>query len=461
MSTTHGRTAAAPELCGAVRGPVFGPEDPRVVTELAGFNLIPDHRPAAVVGATGAADIAAAIRYAAGRGLAVGVLATGHGSLCHRGSVVITTRRLDTLVIDPVNCTATIGAGVRWREVIDAAARFGLAPPNGSSSDVGAVGYTLGGGLGPMARRFGYAADLVRSLDIVTADGMLRRISREREPDLFWAACGSKGAFGVVTAMEMELLSVQRFYGGLLCYDGEHAETLLHHYREWSHALPERTSTSIALVRLPPIDMVPEPLRGRLTVHLRFCHLGDAGEGTALLQPMLRAAPRVLQLVREMPYTAVDAVHQDPTEPVPFWETGAFLAELPASAVDTLLDIAGPQQDLPLSIVELRHLGGALARGSGNCVGGRNAAYLLGITAMAPAELREMVAAVGEGMLQAMSPYGTGEIPINFASEETELARPGVAWAPENRARLAALKRCFDPAGVFRTGYRVPTRLSG
>ena len=111
--------------------------------------------PAVVVGAMSPDDVAAAVRYAARTGRRVAVQSTGHGLQSDlAGTVLVSTRRMDAVTIDPKAAVARAQAGARWRQVIDAAAPYGLAPLNGSSSQVGAVGYTLGGGLGPMARRF-------------------------------------------------------------------------------------------------------------------------------------------------------------------------------------------------------------------------------------------------------------------------------------------------------------------
>src|SRR6185437_6477342 len=143
------------------------------------------------------------------------------------------TRRMDAVSVDPRIATARVQAGVRWRQVIEAAAPFGLAPLNGSSSNVGVLGYTLGGGLGPMARSFGFAADHVRRFTIVTADGEIRDVTPDADPDLFWAVRGGKGGFGIVTELEFALMPVARFYGGCIMFPAEATAAVLHACREW------------------------------------------------------------------------------------------------------------------------------------------------------------------------------------------------------------------------------------
>src|SRR5262249_46496333 len=166
--------------------------------------------------------------------------------------------------------TARVGAGVKWRPVIDAAAEHGLAPLNGSSSDVGVVGYTLGGGLGPMARTYGFAADHVLALGVGPAGGQIRRVDADHYPDLFWALRGGKGNFGIVTAIEFELVPVTRLYGGGIFFPGAAAPEVLHEFAHWSKQMPEEVTTSVALLRLPDFPFIPEPLRGKLSVHLPY-----------------------------------------------------------------------------------------------------------------------------------------------------------------------------------------------
>jgi FAD/FMN-containing dehydrogenase len=166
------------------------------------------------------------------------------------------------LAIDPAARTARVEAGVRWIRLIEAAALYGLAPLNGSSSDIGVVGYVLGGGLGVMARKYGFAADHVRSIEIVTADGCIRQVDHEHKPELFWALRGGKGSFGVVSSVDIDLMPVPALFGGGIFYPGDAAAAVLHTYRQWVTTLPEETTTSVALLRLPPWPQPPPPLRG-------------------------------------------------------------------------------------------------------------------------------------------------------------------------------------------------------
>jgi len=199
------------EMKSRVRGQVLLPGEQGYDAEWAGWNQIIEHHPKMIVVATGPEDVAAAVRYAASADLPVAVQATGHGpSVPTDGAVLINTRRMTELEVDPVAGTARIGAGVKGGTVLREAAPHGLAPLVGSTPDIGIVGYLTSGGLPMLGRRYGFAADHVRALELATADGRLRRATAEEHPELFWAVRGGKGNFGVVTAVETDLMPVDR-----------------------------------------------------------------------------------------------------------------------------------------------------------------------------------------------------------------------------------------------------------
>jgi FAD/FMN-containing dehydrogenase len=316
-----GRTFDPPleDLVRRVAGPVLaGDDDSRVAEEVATFNLAVTHRPAVVVGATRAEDVAAAVSWAVANRLPVAAQATGHGPVrAVEDALLVTTSRMSSVEVDPNRRTAKVGAGVRWADVIAAAAPFGLTGVSGSSSSVGVVGYSLGGGMGSLGRQYGFGADQVLSVELVTADGRIRHLDAATEPDLFWAVRGGKGNFGVITALEIGLVPVVTIYAGAVFFSADSARDVLHSFRAWAPTLPERTSTSVALLNLPPLEALPEPLRGRYVVMLRFAHNGGDAEGAELLAPMLEAGEVLLSGVGALPYTQADAIHQDPTDPLP------------------------------------------------------------------------------------------------------------------------------------------------
>ncbi|MFC0847785.1 FAD-binding oxidoreductase [Streptomyces noboritoensis] len=443
-------------LAAAVRGPVLLPGQDGYAEEGAGFNTLLEHRPALVVGATGAADVAAAVRFAARHGLPVAVQATGHGAArAADGAVLVSTRRMTGLRIDPDRGTARLAAGVLWEQVIHEAAPHGLAPLNGSSPLVGAVSYALGGGLAVMARTFGYAADHIRSLDLVTADGALRQVDAEREPELFWGLCGGKGNFGIVTSMEIGLMPVRRLYGGALTFDGAMAPAVLRGWLEWTAHAPEEMSSSLALVRFPDDPALPAEVRGRFVTQVRIAYTGTATTGAQLVMPLRELGARVLDTVREMPYAEVASIHGDPTEPYTYHERTTMLGELDRAAAGRILEVAGPGSGCSLGLVELRHLGGALRRPvrHPNAVGNRDARYCL--LTVAPGGPRPAGQGQDDLLLDRLAPWATGGKYLNFLDSSAGDEHVRAAYTPQAYARLAALKAQYDPGNTFRVNHNI------
>ncbi|PDP86688.1 FAD-dependent oxygenase [Glycomyces fuscus] len=457
METTTPAAAAA-DLTRRVRGPVLLPGQRGYDQERAGFNLAVEQRPALVVGATGAADVRAAVGFAADHALPVAVQATGHGAgRPIDGGLLVTTRRMADVHVDATARTARVGAGVRWSQVVERAAPFGLAPLNGSSPLVGAVGYTLGGGLPVLSRTFGWAADHVRGIDLVTADGRSRSVGPDRDADLFWALRGGRNGFGVVTSMEIGLVPVAELYGGGLHFPGEQASRVLHAWREWTGEVPETMNSSVALLRLPDTDGVPAPLRGRRTVHVRVAHTGPADEGAALLRPLRDLGPRLLDTVGTIPYTAIGAVHQDPTLPQSYDERSLMLRAFDGPAVDTLVEAAGPGPGTGIVMAEVRHLGGALGREPRHpgALDHRDAAFSLSLLTP-PAGTAEAGPSPAEELLARMEPWGTGRRFLNFLGGPGGSGLAHEAFTPEALARLAAVKAAHDPGGLFPAAHLLP-----
>ena len=361
------------------RGPVFVAGQKSYDEERSGFNLDGPHRPALVVGATCAADVAEAVQYAATRGLPVGVQATGHGRRDGlQAGVLITTGRMRALSIDVASRTARVEAGVRSGEVVAAAAEHGLAPRSGSSPGVGVSGYTLAGGLGLLGRTLGWAADHVRSLDIVSWDGRQQRVTPESDPALFRDLCGSGGAPGVVTSLEIELVPLTTVYGGAVTFDGAHALAVIDAWLAWTRIAPREATSSLAMVTMPDVPGVPEPLRGRATVSVRLALVGGETAGMALVRPLREVAARLVDTSRMLPWTDSATIASDPPGAHPYHGTGVMLGSLDGEGVREIVRCAGPGARVP-TVVQVNHLGGALAEPPAfpNVVGHRTAAYLL------------------------------------------------------------------------------------
>lgn len=441
-------------LARQVEGTAIEGGDPAAAAETAGFNTAVRHRPAVVVAARGVGDIAAAVRFANHEGLPVAVQATGHGAYAaSAGTVFVSTKRLQGLRVDPVARVARAEAGVRWRRVIDAAVPHGLGPLSGSSSSVGVVGYTLGGGMGHLARRHGFAADHVRSVDLVTAGGVIEKVTAESDPELFWAVRGGQSRFGIVSAIEFDLVEVPRFFGGALYFTGGAIEQVLRAFAGWAPTMPEEVTTSVALLRLPPAEQVPPPLRGRASLALRFGYTGSPERGEALLAPMRAVAAPVVDSVGPMSYAEVDRIHADPPEPLPAVVRGGLLHSLPPGLIDRLLGVAGPGVDTPLAAVELRLMGGALGRPAAvpNAVAGRDGAYSLFVVAPAPPPMADAAEAASAQVIGALDPWSTGTALLNLVGQVDPLTKIR-SWTPEALDRLRRIKAAVDPQDVFGGG---------
>lgn len=433
-------------------GPVFAPGDSGYEDEIAGFQTAYTHRPALVVGALHAEDVRAAVEYAAREGLPVAVQATGHGlSVPAAGGVLISTRRMTGIEIDPETRIARVGAGVRAGALVEAAASHGLAPLNGSSPSVGVVGYLLGGGLGLLARQYGYAADHVHALELVTADGRVRRLVPGDE--LFGAVLGSGGNFGVVTAVELELLPVTEVYGGQLMFDTALVPHALEVWRQWTATAPEEVTSSVAMLEFPDIPPVPAPLRGRYVASFRIAYQGSAEEGERLVAPLRAIGPRLTDNLRPMPYAESHTIHSDPDQPHAYAATNALLGELTEEALAALLATVGPGAPVH-AVVDIRQLGGALSRpGSGDiAVDHRDANYAVRVITMPNPENGSAAPEDLATVRNALAPWTIGHS-LNFlygAGAAADEAQTRAGYSPTTYAHLAALKAKYDPHNTFR-----------
>ncbi len=434
-------------------GPVFTPGDTGYAEEIAGFQTAYTHRPAFVVGALHAEDVRAAVEFAARHDLPVAVQATGHGlSVAADGGVLITTGRMDAITVDPRARTARIGAGVRAGALVEAAARHGLAPLNGSSPSVGMVGYVLGGGLGLLAREFGYAADHVRSLDLVTADGRMRTLTPDDE--LFGAVLGSGGNFGVVTGLELDLVPVTEIYGGQLVFDTSSVDVALETWRTWTATVPSELTSTIAVVTYPDIPPVPESLRGRHVASIRIAFDGPAEEGERWVAPLRQIGPRLSDDLRTMPYAESHTIHSDPPFPHAYAATNAMLSELTPQGLSALRALTAPGGSVD-AVVDIRHLGAALRHGGPASIDHRDADYVVRVIT-GPGEgdaAPEGLAAVRE----ALAPWTIGHsLPFLYgAGGAADATQTAAGYSPDTYRWLAAAKATYDPRNMFRANRNI------
>lgn len=440
-----------------VQGSVLVPGDPDFEARCLAWNRIESHTPAVVVVAATADDVVAAVRHATEAGLGLGVQNTGHGFVVPVDGVLVDLSQLTGVRIDPDSRTAWVSGGCTWAPVLAAAQEHGLAPLLGSSSGVGAVGYTLGGGLGWLARRFGAACDAVRRYEVATPDGRLVQASEDSEPELFRALRGGGGgAFGVVTGMEIELFPVTTVYAGDLLYPAEDAAAVLDAWAAWVADVPEALTSAVVLMNYPPLEDVPEAIRGRSFAIVRGCWSGDLDEGRRLLDAWRSTMPPVVDLWEEMAFAECDRISKDPVDPMPAVTSGGWLRGVDASTAATLVEATfGSDGPPPFVFSDIRHLGGAVARGDRDAtvLGHRDQPFLFHVVG-APvhhtvAELADRQAGLKAELARRTVAGGTY---LNFVSHDERRRTCSDAVDPRHRAGVTDVQRRMDPDGMLRYG---------
>jgi FAD/FMN-containing dehydrogenase len=417
------------------------PNDAGYADEVIGWNLAAESTPDVVVAATSASDIVEAVRYARTNGHELHVQGTGHGGPHPiRSGLLVSTKRLDSVRVD--GDIATIGAGAKWAAVVAAAAPHGLAPITGSSTTVGVVGYLLGGGFGPLARSHGISSDYLVGATVVTGDGELV----EATDDHLWALRGGKFGLGIVVEVRIRLVPLRTLYAGALIFDEPNIEAALRAWVEYTTSADKDVTTSVAIARFPPIEAIPEPLRGRRVLALRFAYPGSIADGERLAAPLRAAAPIYIDDLRELAAADVAKIHNDPPGPVPSWARGALLDRIDQELATTLLGHVGAGTDAPFIAVECRHLGNATARdvAGGSAVGGRGASFTASLIGVPQPELfAEVIPRAADGILASFARWRSTEENINFLGEPAEPERIAHAWPREIHGRLDELRRRF------------------
>ncbi|WP_344344482.1 FAD-binding oxidoreductase, partial [Kitasatospora putterlickiae] len=317
-----------------------------------------------------------------------------------------------------------------------------------------------GGGQVDVAHRgrHGFAADHVRRLEVVTADGRHRTATPDSEPELFWALRGGKDNFGIVTEMEIGLVPCAGLYGGGLYFPAGSAAAALHGWAVWSRTVPEELATSAQLIHYPDLDAVPEPIRGRYAAVLRVAWSGPAERGEEWVRPLRALGTPLLDTVRELPFTEAGTIHHEPPFAHPAYDRNSALREFTAATADAVLDLAGPDAGGPL-IVEVRLQGGAYAREPAvpNAVGGRDAGYLAFSTAMIGPVGLDGLRAAHTALHERLRPWSTGGTLANFLGiDDADPATVRTAYPEPVHRRLAALKAVYDPGNLFRLNFNIP-----
>lgn len=451
-----------------IAGRVHVPGAPGWDEARTAWNLAVDQRPAAVVIPEAIEDIVETVRAAKALGLAVAPQGTGHNAgplAADNGladAILLRTSSLRAVHVDPLLRVARVEPGAQWGDVVAAVAPHGLAALAGSSHDVGVVGYTLGGGLSWFGRSHGLAANQVLAVELVTADGRLRRIDAEHDADLFWAVRGGGGDFGVVTALEFRLHPIAEVVAGTLFFPIERAEEVLQAWAAWTATVPDTVTSVGRVLRFPPLPELPPFLSGRSLVVVEAAMQVSPERADELLAPLRALGPEV-DTVHPQPVSELLQLHMDPPAPTPGHADGMTLAELPPAAVRAFVDAVGPDSGCTLLSAEIRHVGGglrpevarvsALGRGTPEpgVIAGLDAEYaVFGVGIPMPGSGDALAASLGR-LLSRIEPWRAELDYLNFA----EHSRPAARFFGDGLERLREIKRRFDPTGVIRSNHPV------
>jgi FAD/FMN-containing dehydrogenase len=422
----------------------------------AAWNLAADQRPFAVAFVESAGDVSEVVDFARDNGLRVAAQGTGHGAVALGsldGAILVKTERMRAVEIE--DGRARVEAGAWAADLGEAAAKSGCSFLPGTSPNVGVTGYTLGGGLSWLGRKYGWACNRVRAIELVTADGEARTVDAATDPDLFWALRGGGGSYAVVTALHVELVPVSEAYAGALVFPPELAADAIHAYRDWTADAPEETGSLVRMLNLPPIPDIPEPLRGNKWLGISASCIGTTEEGEKAIAPLREIGEPVLDSFAQIPAVGLTRIAMDPEPPVPGLADHRLLAELPDDAISAFVDVAGPESGAPLLLAELRHLGGALGRPAEN--GGAlekidEEFVMFGIGMPMEPALREPINGALDRLADAMSPWAAERGYFNYAERPCDV---DALLPAETCERLARVKRSWDPDDLIMANHSV------
>jgi hypothetical protein len=420
------------------------------------WNLAADQRPAAVAFVEGAGDVSKVIGFARDNGFRVSAQATGHGAVALGpldDVILIKTERMRGVEVE--DGRARVEAGAWAADLGEAAAKTGQSFLPGTSPNVGVTGYTLGGGLSWLSRKFGFACNRVVAIELVTADGEARSVDAATDSDLFWALRGGGGGYAVVTALHVDLVPVADVYAGALLFPPELTEDGILAYRDWTEGAPEEAGSMVRMLNLPPVPDIPEPLRGKQWLAITAAVIGSREEGEEAIAPLRGIGEPVVDSFDQIPAVGLTRIAMDPEPPVPGLGHHRVLTELPDDAISAFVDVAGPQSGAPLLLAELRQLGGALRRPAEN--GGAldkldGEFVMIGVGMLMDPALREPIDGALDELADAMSPWSAELGYFNYAERPCEV---DALLPAETCERLAQVKRDWDPDELILANHAV------
>lgn len=448
---------AAPDLStlrSAVGGRVLQPGDDGFDDACRAWNLAVPQWPVAVVEVADEQDVVTVVRLAREQGLVVSAQPGGHGATTAlNGTVLLRTAALDEIVVDPSARIVRVGAGVKWGQLLPELEGTGLIALAGSNPDVSVVGYLLGGGLSWFGRRYGIASGSLRRARLVGGDGVARWVDDGADPELMWALRGGGGEFGIITAVEVELRPEPELHGGKLMFPITQAASVLNAFAEVTREAPDGLTCWFSLMHFPPLPDLPEQLRGNSFATVDVTWLGDADEGARLIAALRGAGTLVSDSFGPVGIGRLGEVAAEPTTPMPFIEWGGALPNLDDSMIARLLDVGADRSRTALTVLQVRHLGGALSvpgdrDGAFTHVGAEYVVFTFGVAAVP--ELVEPIRASLIAVAAACGPAGSTRIPLTFLGPGADLS---AVHDPQTLSRLRAVKQRLDPDRVIRSNH--------
>jgi FAD/FMN-containing dehydrogenase len=459
MSTILGE-GTIEELRQSLRGELVMPTDAGYDAARAVWNGMIDRRPALIVRCQGVADVLAAVEFARSQHLEVAVRGGGHslpGFSTTDGGILIDLRPMNAVRVDPITSRAVVEGGATWAEVDHETQAFGLAVTGGLISSTGVGGFTLGGGIGWLMRKYGLACDNLVGADVVTADGELVHASEEDDPELLWGLRGGGGNFGIVTAFEFALHPVgPLILAGPIFFPGEQAREILTGFREWTRTAPDDVTSLVNLTTAPPLPFLPPEVHGTKIVIVATAYAGDSEDGNQVVAPLRQLGRPIVDLLGPMPYTVIQSLVDPLFGPgARNYFTAGYLPDLADKVIDQLVAAHGPAIS-PESEIHVHQLGGAVARvpADATAYANREAPFAVNIVARwSDAQTDAEQVRWARSLLGAVEPFTTGGAYVNFLGSGDDAIR--TVYPAETYERLSRLKGRLDPTNLFRLNQNV------